>query len=418
MASHRKHRRSRQKSIKELLFGTQRRILASAGAVVTLTGAISGVSGLLHKSAGPEALDATFSAVKAYPEVSLEQYDARSGAEGGIAGAPGPVKTGMVAYRLAAYATSSQSTATISREGTPSTSTNTDTSPAASSSNLSQGSSKVAPIIPRLPVIHPTPIRPGGKITTTTTDVPFPVQPHDVPEPSGASPPKKAFHQVAGARVTDGTGASQGKVNAVLAALAHIGVAEAETPSSTPEEGKESTTTSTTTAPPPGSGHSGSPAPFPGPTGEPRHVVLPKSCSSLCGATQEIDKALTYDPNPVRAAEAVAAIFSDSRGEVVGQRLYPIGAMVSYTINLDGFAHRKATLKWSLFATGGRRPPPKPWWRDVVVAHIEPVVSHESLAGTFWVPVPPERGDYVVHLELLDANGVSHASSDSEPDFH
>lgn len=257
----------------------------------------------------------------------------------------------------------------------------------------------------------------GGRIVTTKSVVPFPVQTHTVPETPSASPPKQTFHQVAGARVTNGTGASQSTVNAVLGALSNIGTTETETPSQG-AEGEGSSTTSTTTTPPPTSKQEKSGAPLPEPIPVPRQVVLPKSCSSLCGATQEIDKALTYDPNPVTAAEAVAAIFNDSRAEVVGRRLYPIGAMVSYTINLDGFAHKKATLEWSLFATGGRRPPPKPWWRDVVVAHIEPVVSHESLAGTFWVPVPPERGDYVVHLVLLDSSGTPHASVDSKPDFH
>jgi hypothetical protein len=147
-------------------------------------------------------------------------------------------------------------------------------------------------------------------------------------------------------------------------------------------------------------------------------VVLPKECQSTCGATQEIEKALTYDPNPVKAAEAVAAVFNDSRAEIVGRRLYPIGAMISYTVNLDGFAHRRATLEWSLLRQGKKRRLPKRWWHDVIVAHVEPTVNHESLSGTFWVPVPPERGDYLVHLALLDANGVSHASSDSQPAFH
>jgi hypothetical protein len=426
----------RKQRIKKILFGTQRRVLASAGAVVTLTGAISGISGVLHKP-GTEALDANFSAVTAYPEVSLEQYDARTTAEGTITGAP--VKTGMVAYRLAADTTRSPSTV---KEATQSTPTDTTTSPRAPSNNVTRAIETTppsitttitttttpttttaptvkSPIIPHLPVVHPPQKRgkrPGAKITTTTPDVPFPTQRQVPPKTAVSSPPKRAFRHVPGALVTNGTGASQSTVNAVLDALSNPG-AETEVPSSSND--KESTTTSTTPAPsPPRPGHSGSRSPSPGAIGEPRHVILPASCSSLCGATQEIDKALTYDPNPTRAAKAVAAIFNDSRGEVVGRRLYPIGAMVSYTINLDGFAHRKATLEWSLFATGGRRPPPKPWWRDVVVAHIEPIVNHESLAGTFWVPVPPERGDYVVHLVLLDTNGVPHATSDSTPDFH
>jgi hypothetical protein len=132
--------------------------------------------------------------------------------------------------------------------------------------------------------------------------------------------------------------------------------------------------------------------------------VLPARCRSrTCGATQEIEQALTYDPNPVRAAEAVAAIFNDSRAEVVDRNLYPLGAEVTYNVTLKGFAHSTATLAWSLVGKADKRSLTRPWWRDIIVAHVTPTVDEESLDGSFWVPMPPEHGDYLVKLYLLGA---------------
>lgn len=447
-ARQRKERSSRRTgdgrwtSLKGFLFGTRRRIVGFAAAVGTVASAIGGVYALLPKPR--ETLDASFSGVTAYPEVSLEQYDQRSSASNVVEGAPQPAAGARVYYRLAADTTASPATSTASEATGPPAITSTGTealtpaSPSAPPSGSLGGSpstpppgSKVPPGSGNTPQENPAkpPAQkakrrrrlrhPGARITTTAPDVPYPTQIQPAPATSSSTPtPQAPARAVQGARVTEGTGASKGNVTAVLKALSHIGAPQAEAPSGgegqapgAPAPTTAPTTTAPAPAPPPGT-------PVPKAQSGLARIVLPHKCRSSCGATQEIDQALTYDPNPVKAAEAVAAVFSNSRAEVVGRRLYPIGAEISYTVNLDGFAHSKAILEWSLVSRASGRPLAKPWWRNVVVAHIEPTVSRESLSGRFWVPVPPQRGDYLVHLVLLDANGVPHAAGDSAPTFH
>jgi hypothetical protein len=410
-------------------------VLAFVAAVGVVAGAIGSVIALLPKSS--DVLDASFSGVTAYPGVSLEQYDARSSSNGIVGGSSIPVKTGMIVYRLAADTTSlpevssipqgatsgsttSTSTTTTSPAQTttanPTQTTSTSTTPTrTSTSRTSTGPSKPGKTVEQRGVK-----RKGGGAATVDPERSYPTgKPAERQIPISTPPPRQSFRPVHGALISEGTGTPTGKVAAVVKALSSVRTPEPEGSATTPEGEDQTSTsptsTSTTSAPAPTETAPG------GTTGEPTasaRVVLPETCRSLCGATQEIEKALTYDPNPVKAAEAVAAVFHDSRASVVGRRLYPIGAMVSYTVELDGFAHRKATLEWSLLSIESGQSPPRPWWRDVIVAHIEPTINRESLSGQFWVPVPPQRGDYLVHLVLSDATGVPRATSDSTPAFH
>jgi hypothetical protein len=412
MASHNKPGRFRK--LRDLLSSTTRRVMAFVVAVGAVAGAISGVKALLPPSPGPiptpETLVARFGSVSAYPEISLEQYDASAGSGGVVKGSPKPAKTSAVTYLLAADTMIAATGSTAGLQATSGTSASASTKtlsiPAAPTGRTSPPPTTLA--IEKLretSTERKYPIRSGGKIPTTTPAIPYPQQ-RSVPTAARvASPSRQSFHHVAGALVTEGAGAPKSKVAAVLDALSSADTSESEVSSANPE-GTESTTTTESEAP--GSGTSSQPV----------LPALSKACLSSCGENQEIENALTYDPNPVKAAEAVAALFNDSRGEIVDKRLYPIGAMVSYTLELDGFAHSKETLEWSLLAAASGRALPRRWWRDVIVAHIEPTVNHESISGTFWVPVPPKRSDYVVHLVLLNADGVAYASSDSRPNFH
>ncbi len=417
-----------RRKLKEVLNTTQRRVLAFFTAVGIVAGAIGSVYALWPKPS--DTMKASFASVLAYPEVSLEEYDARSNPKNVVEGSPTPRKTATV-YQLAADDTTIHTVTSKPREGagnTPEPTTSTVTEPpetsasskasggaGKSSSTSSTGTTSKEATRTQSTVTkgrrtngsqHTHVKHRGGKITVKTPAIPFPIQRTAPVEASTSSPPRQAYRSVEGAIVTEGTGASPSKVNAVVEALSHIHTPEAEG-SSPGQAGKGPTSTSKEAS-----------LPTTGAEPKPARLVLPKACTSLCGATQEIDKTLTYDPNPEKAAEAVAALFNDSRGELVNRRLYPIGAEVAYTVDLDGFAHKAAILEWSLLAKASGRALPRPWWRDVVVAHIEPTVEHESLSGTFWVPVPPERGDYLVRLVLRDAQGVPHATSDSTPDFH
>ncbi|HEY3960157.1 MAG TPA: hypothetical protein VGL68_06570 [Solirubrobacteraceae bacterium] len=340
-----------------------RRIMAFVVAVGVVVTAIGGVKALLPSPIPEPPREAAFSSISAYPEITLQHYDANAGPGNVVTGSPARVETGTVTYLLAAD-TSKTSIAPVSP-----TNKVTPPPPTIAIENLRKES-----------VERKYPSRPGGKIPTVKLAVPYPQERPVRVAPSVASPPRQAFHHVAGALVTEGAGVSKRDVAAVIKTLPRVSASE--------------------------------------PGGSPVLPAVSETCHAQCGEIQEIAHAATYDQDPIKAAEAVAAVFNDSRGERVGKRIYPIGAMISYTLKLDGFAHSKETLEWSLLAASSGRTLPRPWWRDVVVSHVEPTVNHETLSGTFWVPVPPERGDYMVHLTLLDAKGISYASSDSRPDFH
>jgi len=387
--------------LQTLLSSTPRRALALFAAVGTITGAIAGVLALLPKpQPQPDMLVAHIEHVMAYPEMSLEQYDAR--ARPAIVGASHTASSGAVAYKLAAARTPVTSAGSASAAGAHDGASATAARPTAQGVGKG-GPTRTTPSTPTTPSTrtapttstgpekeeeHPpkpqgdrkTAVRPGARIQRESPEIPYPQEQRVAPGELAAQAPQEV-HSTGGALISNGDGAPKREVQAVMRTLAAAPAGEAQ--------------------------------------GQAPRVVLSKRCASgECAATQEVERALTDDPNPVKAAKAVAAAFKNSRAEIVDKRLYPIGAMVTYDVSLSGFAHKATTLEWSLIGRASRRPLPKPWWRNIVVAHIRPVVDDESLSGTFWVPVPPERGDYLVHLVLVDSRGVAHASSDSEPAFH
>ena len=424
----------RKERIGELLSTTPRRVLALAAAVGTITGAIAGVLALLPKHPEVQSI-ASFSGVTAYPEISLEQYDARESSA--IVASSHTASTGVIAYNLAADTTSlptstSRAVEPASTTGSTPANTTPTTSTAEQPTTPTHTTPPTAPVPtePVKPPMNPVeppikrkwkpvviapqkrPKRAGGRIKQRSPSAPYPQEEPVPSKVATAAPPKpQSLHPVEGALLSEGAGVSKGEVSQVLSLLDH---APTSTPAAGGTSGEVKSDAQPTSAPPTTETAASSATP-----GASAEVVLPSRChSTVCGATQEIERALTYDPNPVKAAQAVAAVFNDSRAEVVGKRLYPIGAMVAYNVILQGFANRDLTLEWSLIGKANRRPLPRPWWRNIVVAHIKPTVNNESLDGTFWVPIPPEHGDYLVHLVLLDGNGVAHASSDSAPAFH
>jgi len=120
----------------------------------------------------------------------------------------------------------------------------------------------------------------------------------------------------------------------------------------------------------------------------------------------------------VKAAREIANAFANSRGRVIGNKLYPSGVAVNYTIDLAGWADREARLEWSLWSQTEGRPLPKPWLRNVITKEIKPKVDDGSFSGQFWIPAPPRRGDYVVHLTVYDSDHVEHGEAETEPPFH
>lgn len=193
-----------------------------------------------------------------------------------------------------------------------------------------------------------------------------------------------ASHMVGKALARDGTGASPTKVKATVKTLSRVSIPAGES-----------------------SRH------------EATKVMLPGACaSSSCAVTPLIDRALTDDPDPAKAARAVLAIFADSRGRTIAHKLHPVGVAVNYKIDLSGFTHNEAILKWSLWSRSATRALPKSWLRNVIAKEIKPQGGDETFSGHFWIPVPPWRGDYVVHLMLYDNNRIERDETETAPPFH
>jgi hypothetical protein len=391
---------ARKQRVAEALSTTPRRVLAVFAALGTITGAIAGVIALLPKS--PETLAASVEALSARPEVSLEEYDVRAGSPiDGTAHASTGVRT--ISYRLAADTATSLTTTTAAQPEAQHAAEGLAggeraRKPSRPSSQSSHGTSTNRP--------EATTPAGGESKETSTGDTSLRAKRTGgklTLEPLGGSYPKEVPEASPGGRDADRHEApaaeSQRKVEGAV-------VSEGE--------GKKAVAITTVA----GLVASGKAGEAPVPEAAAARIVLPRSCQTgSCGATQEIERALTYDPNPVKAAQAVAAVFKNSRSEIVGKRLYPLGAMVSYMVSLQGFAHKRATLQWSLTGGARKHPLPRPWWHDVVAAQIEPTVNDETISGSFWVPMPPARGSYEVHLSVLDDRGIQHGERDTAP-FH
>jgi hypothetical protein len=354
--------------IKDFLSSTKNLVL-TLGA---LASALAAIVALAPKGASTREspLEASFSGVKAYPYVSLSQFDVRSGETEAPERSPAPTKIGAVLYRLLA-----------DRAGTSTSPRRTARARIEHGTGAPRG--KVVEVLNAL------------STSNQTTGETKPSEPSEGPTESSQTQ-TQASTTSAPATATETTGPT----------------VTAETATTT----GQTTTTSAETTGPRTSEHTRSPTETTQPGVE---IVIPDSCRiAFCGATEEIDKALTDSPNAATAAAAVAELFRDSRAEIVGRKLYPIGVAVGYSLKLDGWAHRRATLRWSLWSEGDNQALPRPWWRNITVAQITPARSSETLNGEFWVPIPPKRGDYFVDLKVYDAKGVSHADSESSPLVH
>jgi hypothetical protein len=345
-------------------------VTSAKGAVLTigaLAGAVGAVIALLPKHEhAPSTLKASFSKVTAYPNVDLQEYEERfaSHSAARIDGRGShPTAALRPPYRL--VAATSLAAGGESEETTSDTSTSTTSSEPATSTTTTETSETTE---------------------TTTTE-----------ESSGSG--EVPFKETNGVLVRDGNGSDPEAEHAVVEALSEIEVPLQQIAAAKSPEGEGTEGEST--------------------EGESAEVVVPKACdSSSCAVTPMIDNALATDPDPVKAAREIANAFANSRGRVIGNKLYPSGVAVNYTIDLAGWADREARLEWSLWSQTEGRALPKPWLRNVITKEIKPKVDEGSFSGQFWIPAPPRRGDYVVHLTVYDSDHVEHGEAETEPPFH
>ncbi len=145
--------------------------------------------------------------------------------------------------------------------------------------------------------------------------------------------------------------------------------------------------------------------------------ALPTHCDQSCAVKQTIDQAIAdSDSNLAEAARKIAAVFTHSRGRVFDHKLEPVGAIVSYSIDLVGFTGHTAILEWTL-EPEGQGNLPSTWWHKVIVKQVRPSRPEEPTLGHFWAPIPPTRGNYVFHLTVFDGKGVLRGEEETKV-FH
>lgn len=346
-------------------------VTSAKGAVLTigaLAGAVGAMIALLPKHEHT-TLKASFGNVAVSPNVDLEEYEERF-ASRPVAKVGGPNSPPLltVPYRLVDASSASGSS--------PKPVAETETAPAETSGEPTTTSDSTT--------TTETSDTTEDSTTTTTTTTTEETSSSTEEPPSPAPAP---FKETKDGLARDGNGTNQEEEQDVVNNISESQLSSEELEAESPE-------------------------------GESATVAVPDACNSPpCAMTPMIDNALTYDSDPAKAAHAVAAAFADSRGRVVDGKLYPSGVAVSYTIDLAGWAGREARLEWSLWSQSEGRPLPKPWLHNVIAKEIEPKVDNGSFSGYLWIPAPPRRGDYVVHLTVYDSDHVEHAETQTAP-FH
>lgn len=360
-------------------------VTSAKGAVLTigaLAGAVGAVIALLPKHEhAPSTLKANFSSVAVSPNVDLEEYEERFASRplAKVGRGPHPPPLLTASYRLvdAAHASASVKPAAALAA--------TDTPSAPESPPTQVAETETAP--PETSTDSTT-----TSESTTTTETSETTEASTTTEETSSSvetSSSASFKETEGVLARDGNGTDPKAEQAVVNAMSKIEFSPNELAAAKAPEGESAT------------------------------VAVPDACNSPpCAMTPMIDSALTYDSDPVKAARAVAAAFADSRGRVVEGKLYPSGVAVSYTIDLAGFAGREAILEWSLWSQSEGQALPKSWLRNVIAKEVKPKADEESFSSQFWIPSPPPRGDYVVHLTVYDSDHVERGEINTAPPFH
>jgi len=95
-------------------------------------------------------------------------------------------------------------------------------------------------------------------------------------------------------------------------------------------------------------------------------------------------------------------------------KLAPLGVVVNFTVEVEGYKGKRTPLRWSLFDAGTRARMPQEWLRDREAIKFVPEASVDRASSEVWVPLPRERGRYYVRLELFDDKGGRLDFADSE----
>lgn len=103
--------------------------------------------------------------------------------------------------------------------------------------------------------------------------------------------------------------------------------------------------------------------------------------------------------SPKRAAAKLAAKLDAGRSVQHKGRRDPVGALVTFNLELDGLRGRPLLLYWRMFRVDGSLPP-KGWRKLTLAYRLTPGTEHDTANFDMWVPLPRARGPYTVDLIL------------------
>ncbi|HEV2059403.1 MAG TPA: hypothetical protein VGR11_08595 [Solirubrobacteraceae bacterium] len=95
-------------------------------------------------------------------------------------------------------------------------------------------------------------------------------------------------------------------------------------------------------------------------------------------------------------------------------KLSPLGVVVNFSAEIEGFRGKQSVVRWSLFDARERTRMPQPWLRNRDALRLVPEAGSDRGSLAVWVPLPRERGPYFVRLELIDDRGTRLAKADTK----
>ena len=132
---------------------------------------------------------------------------------------------------------------------------------------------------------------------------------------------------------------------------------------------------------------------------------------------QFVDQAVVDDGDA--PPEEVRRVLTSSRLQLTGSsgappKLSPLGVVVNFRAEIEGFRGKRSVVRWSLFDARERTRMPQPWLRNRRALTLIPEAGKDGGTPAVWVPLPRKRGPYFVRLELLDDRGTRLAKADTE----
>lgn len=79
----------------------------------------------------------------------------------------------------------------------------------------------------------------------------------------------------------------------------------------------------------------------------------------------------------------------------------PVGVSVNFTIVLEGLAGVRTDVRWSLYDAGGGTRVPRDWLVNRRALTTRAEADSDSASGSFWVPLPRQRGPFFVRVSVF-----------------